>query len=118
MCFSGFLAELHQLVSFLESQRIQIHTVDGLVKVGCGSAQVAPCSITLSQCIIAGECIIGVVQEHLELADGFIPPMLLLIEPAQEVAGIRSIKPAFQDLFAEVDSIIKPPLGLKGLCLS
>src|SRR5579884_1856713 len=83
----------------------------------CCRAQIPTCSVALTQGVIAGQCVVRIVQEHLKLADRLVPTLLFLIEPAQEVPSVRSIKAAFENLFTEVDSIREPPLGLKCLCL-
>src|SRR6185437_11138356 len=97
---------------------IQIYAVNGLVKMHGSGTQIAASAIALSQRIIAGQGIIGIVQQGLELSNRLIPTSLFLIEPAQEVTSIRSIEATFKNLLAEVDSIIETTLSLKGLSLS
>src|SRR5437588_7739145 len=117
MCLCRFLTKLHQLVGFLNGQRVQIHAINCFIKMqGCGT-QIATCPMTLAQRIIAGQCIIRVIQQHLELPNRLIPALLLLVEPAQEVPSVRSIKTAFENLLTEVNSIRETSLGLKRLCL-
>jgi len=45
--FSRFLAELYQLVRFFNSQSIQVHAVNGFIKMYRCSAQVTTRSIAL-----------------------------------------------------------------------
>ncbi len=117
MRFCRFLAQLHQLIRFLNRQGIQIDAINRLVKVRGRGMQVAPGPVALTERVEAGESVIRVIEQHLELPDSIIPALLLLIEPTQEIAGIRAIKAAGQNLLAEVDSIGKTSLGLIRLCL-
>ncbi len=111
------LAQLHQLIGLLSRQRVQVDAVDRLVEMHGRGLQIALRPVALAEGVEAGKGVIGIIEQHLELPDGLIPPLLLLIEPAQEIAGVRSVKAAGQNLLAEVDSIIKTTLGLKRLCL-
>src|SRR5581483_1073584 len=79
--------------------------------------QVAARPVALSQRIVTGEGVIGIVQKRLKLANGLVPPPLLLIEPAQKIPGVGPIKAALENLLTEVDSIVETTLGLKGLSL-
>jgi hypothetical protein len=49
-----FLAELHQLIGFLDRKCIQVHAVNRFIKVHCCRAQITTCSIALAQGVIAG----------------------------------------------------------------
>ncbi len=112
------LAQLHQLIGFFRRQGIQVDAIHRLVEIDGRGAQIALGAVALTERVEARERVIGIVQQRLELANRVIPAPLFLIEPAQEVAGIRSIESAFDDLLAEVDSIGETPLALKGLCLA
>src|SRR6266581_5693119 len=83
-----------------------------------GSAHVTFCAIALPQSIVARKRIIWIVQQCLKLTNCLIPATLLLIQPPQKVASIRSIKAIPKNLFTEIDSIGETTLGLKGLSLS
>src|SRR5947209_6399941 len=116
MRFCCFLAELHELIRFFRGQGIQVDTIDGLIKVDGSGTQIALRPVALTQGVITGESIVRIVEQHLELRNRLVPALLFLIEPAQKVARVWPIKATFQNLFTEVDSIIKTTLGL--ICLS
>src|SRR5260370_9111969 len=52
-----------------------------------------------------------------EIGQWLNPTASVFNKPPQKVAGIRSIKAAFKNLFTEVDSIVEMTLSLKGLSL-
>ena len=66
MRLRSFLAELHQLIGFFSCQRIQIDTIDGFIKVHGRGAQIASGAIALTKRIVAGECIIRIVEQASE----------------------------------------------------
>ncbi len=82
MGFRCFLAELKQLVRLLDRQGVQIHAINGFIKMNRRCAQIAVRAIALPQCIVARERVIGVIEQQLELTDSLIPALLLLIQPA------------------------------------
>ena len=113
MRLGGLLAELQQLIRLVALQRVQVDAVHRLVEVVRGVLDVALSASTLAERIVAGERVVGVVQQLLELAGRLFPAVRFLIEPAEEIVHIGAIDTASEQLLADLDRLAELTLLLQ-----